>query len=361
MRSGGSPVGPRTDARVREAWAGQPGVLLRSASVVYGAAVEARHALYDLGLLRARRVDRPVISIGGLTAGGSGKTPIAAAVASWVDDAGWRPLMVTAGLSDEIEVHRLLNPGIPVLGGRDRGALIRQEGGQTDVVILDSGFQHRRLYRDLEIVAIDAVALAGFRRRLPAGPFREGLGALLRADIVLLVTRTGKPTGAAFDAWVARWREWITNLGSNSSVLGVSVAPGGLVPVNESAARAVSPAVAVAGVMYPEPFFRTVAALIGDDGSVDRGLTTVPYPDHHPYDEAGVDQLIRLSGSRGIACTLKDAVKLSSLVGERTPLWYLGERVRTDPRLPALVTGALRALRTDDMVSIAAISGDSTT
>lgn len=360
MKHNASPIGRRTDARLRAAWAGEPGLLLRSTAVLYAVGVETRHAMYDLGLLPTRRVDRPVISVGGLTAGGSGKTPIAAALAAWLGDDGWRPLMVTAGLSDEVEVHRRLNPGIPVVGGRDRRGLIQQAGEGTDVVILDSGFQHRRLYRDLDIVIVDSVAFRGVPRRLPAGPFREGLGVLRRADIVLVMTRTRDRVDGAFEAWVDNWREWMAAIGSRSPVLGVRVVPDSLVPVNECATSAVGPGVVVAGVMYPEPLFRTVAAIARGDGGVESALEMLSYPDHHAYAEADVEKFVRLAGRRGMACTLKDAVKLSSLVGERTPLWYLGERVQADPRLAGLVIGALKGLRADDEAPIAAISGDAT-
>jgi tetraacyldisaccharide 4'-kinase len=318
--------------------------------VLYGTAVDGRNLLYEIGVLGVRRADVPVVSIGGLTAGGSGKTPIAAEVARWALADGWRPVVVTPGLCDEMSVHEILNPEIPVVGGRDRLGLIERASSGADVAILDSGFQHRGLERDVEIVSLDAIALGGSRRRLPAGPFRERLSELRRADAVLVVRRdlvAGEVEEE--DEEIVRLARWLRGLGTPVPVVAVRIAPGPLVALNDAARAAAAaevwPRVAVAGVMYPEPFFRAVDRRFRADGAPPT-LERIGLPDHFAYGDRDVEQLVNLAGSEGIACTLKDAVKIAPQVGERAPVWYLSERVEAGA-LRELVTGVLQALRDD--------------
>ena len=353
MSPRGETTTERLESRVRRSWTESPGPLLRSAAVLYGAAVDTRNLMYDLGVRRVRQAPVPVVSVGGLTAGGSGKTPIAAEIARWAVAEGWRPVLVTPGLSDEMAVHEFLNPEIPVVGGRHRLQLIQDASNGSNLAILDSGFQHRRLARDVEIVALDAVSLAGSRRRLPAGPFRERLAELRRADIVMIVRRDAARRAGAPAQEEAQLARWVRGLDGVGVVAGVRIAPGPLVPANDTARGTAGvapprPAVAVAGVMYPAPFFDSVAHRLSPDGAGAPPFERVGLPDHFAYGEGDIRGLLEVAGERGIACTLKDAVKLVPLVGERTPVWYLAERVEADGPLRELVAGALRGLRDDE-------------
>jgi tetraacyldisaccharide 4'-kinase len=167
---------------------------LAALAAPYAAAVAARNAAYEAGLLPARRAPVPVVSIGNLTLGGTGKTPLVAWAARQLMEAGRRPAIVSRGygaaagrVSDEAAELALVVPGVPHVADRDRvaGALSAAAAG-ADCVVLDDGFQHRRLARDLDVVAVDATDPFGCGRLFPRGLLREPLGGLARAHAVVL-------------------------------------------------------------------------------------------------------------------------------------------------------------------------------
>ena len=308
---------PWAERRVRRAWRRGPGPGLRAAGVLYAAAAEARNFLHDVGALAARRPPVPVVSVGGLTVGGSGKTPLAAALADALDRPGRRSAVVTHGYADELAVHRRLGPDRIVVGDRDRaGAVARAAVSGADLAVVDSGFQHRRLARAADVVAVSS-ADARARGRLPAGPLREAWSALGRSDAVVLTRRTGAPP---FPAGV---RAWLEEHVPDAATAACELRPAGLVPAN-GAARSVErpePAAAVASVMHPEPFFRALA---------ERGLEPdllVRLPDHGRPGPARLAGIVERAGDRGLVGTLKDVVKLEGPVGEDTPLWWLEDEV----------------------------------
>ena len=148
--------------------------LLRPASWLYGSVVAARNAGYDHGWLRSHALAIPAVSVGNLTVGGTGKTPVSAYVAARLAERGMKPAIVMRGYgSDETLVHARLNPAIPVFVSADRvrGALAAKEAG-CNVAVLDDAYQHRRARRDADIVLLSA-ELAGPVRALPAGAWRE--------------------------------------------------------------------------------------------------------------------------------------------------------------------------------------------
>ncbi|MGE0376761.1 MAG: tetraacyldisaccharide 4'-kinase, partial [Planctomycetaceae bacterium] len=161
----------------------------------YGAAVRARNCLYDMGLRRIHDAGIPVVSVGNLTTGGTGKTPVVAWAAEWFRSHDVRPCLVSrgyrlleAGGNDEQRVLAQLCPQVPHVQNRDRvaAARIAVRLHDADVVILDDGFQHRRLARDLDIVLIDTTNPWGYGHLLPRGLLRELPSALRRADLVVL-------------------------------------------------------------------------------------------------------------------------------------------------------------------------------
>ncbi len=171
---------------------------LRAACAVgswgYAAAIAARNAGYDAGWLRSQTVAAPVISIGNLTTGGTGKTPVAALLAAELKLRGFRPAIVSRGYrslngrqNDEQLVLSQLLPDVVQIQQRDRvaGAIAAIAHG-CNAILLDDGFQHRRLRRDLDLVLIDATRPWGFGRLLPRGLLREPLSSLRRADLVLI-------------------------------------------------------------------------------------------------------------------------------------------------------------------------------
>ncbi|MFQ5889900.1 MAG: tetraacyldisaccharide 4'-kinase [Gemmatimonadota bacterium] len=305
------------DRLARRAWSEGPGPFLRAAGWLYGVATETRNILYDRGFLRVHRVAVPVISVGGLTVGGSAKTPLAAELGLWMIRDGLRVGIVTPGARDEAVVHEMVNPSAVVVAERDRlSAASRLAANGCEVVVLDSGFQHRRLARDLDIVALDTESLERPPRvRLPASPYREGLGALRRADAVILTRRD--PAERAAGTLTVRLR-------SEHSELTVAVCrlvPGPMVPANRAAgeADAADAAIAVAGIMKPAAFFRQIRDRLPHLEEAHA------LPDHYRYPPSIVDRWIEEAGKRGMVGTLKDIVKLREVVGERTPLWYVAD------------------------------------
>lgn len=331
-----SPGRGAVERRVRSAW-GEPGSTLRALSVLYGTAVDLRNLLWEVGVFRAHRAPVPVVSIGGLSTGGSGKTPITAALARHIADAGGRVAVLTAGQEDELRLHAELNPDLPVLGGRWRIPLAHvavREGAR--VLLLDSGFQHRRLHRDLEIVTCN-VDQTGNRERLPAGPYRERFTALRRADAVILVRRV------ATRAQARELAEEVAGAAPRARTVEVILRPRALRAGNPAAARASlpEPAVAVAGVMWPESFFRWLSVM-----GV-RPEHRFALRDHARYDERTVTEIAAAAGARGIVCTRKDAVRLVALVPENVPVWWLEEELAWGAGSPRLLAGVRRVAGLD--------------
>ncbi|MFW6062423.1 MAG: tetraacyldisaccharide 4'-kinase, partial [Planctomycetota bacterium] len=183
--------------------------LLHAASMPYAVAMRARRRAYRAGLLGSVGVDVPVICVGNLTAGGTGKTPMVAWVIRELDAAGKTPAVLSRGYkavdgqSDEAELLKAVCR-VPVVMDPDRVAGARRaiEGG-ADVLVMDDGFQHRRLRRDLDIVLIDATNPFGFDHVLPRGLLREPPSALRYAGAVV-VTRSDMISAEQLDALLER-------------------------------------------------------------------------------------------------------------------------------------------------------------
>ena len=307
------------ETRIRRAWKRHPGALLRGTEALFAGAVETRHFLHDAGVLAARSAPLPVLSIGGLTVGGSGKTPLAAEVGRWLTEEGHTVAVLTHGFPDEVALHGALNPRVLVMGHRDRGmaAYAAIRAGAT-VAVLDDGFQHRRLARDLEIVLLDLDAIRRTnRRRLPAGPFRERIGALARAQAIVIAGREADDTAGSEMA------EWIGRRCPEASVAHCWLLPERLVPANDAAigAPTARPAVALTGIMKPNLFFE----------HVDRVCRGVAYrhalPDHAAPDGEDMKRLVAEAGSRGVVVTRKDVSGTLARLPESVPLWFLAERI----------------------------------
>lgn len=169
--------------------------LLSCFALVYAAAVRCRNLLYHFGLLRSHAVKVPVISIGNITTGGTGKTPLVIWLCRHLSQKQIRCAVLTRGykttageMSDEPALLAKSCPGVQVVINPDRvaGAEKAIREYQPQVLVLDDGFQHRRIQRDLNIVAIDATCPFGYDKLLPAGLLREPLGELKRADAAII-------------------------------------------------------------------------------------------------------------------------------------------------------------------------------
>lgn len=300
-----------------------------------------RRALHDVGLLRPLRAPVPVISVGGLTAGGSGKTPVAAELARRLQPE-MPPGIVTHGFPDEMAVHRILVPGAPVVGGRDRPAAVRtaaRDGAR--VVILDGGLQRLSLWRDVEVVTIRAGAGPSVRHRLPAGSRREGWSAVGRADAVVVTRRTADE-GAA----VRLARHLRTRVPGPAMAI-CALVPDGLRPANEAARDrgsppgrgAAGPTVAVASIMYPGVFLRQLR-----EAGVDPDAEFV-LPDHGRPGAALRGRIREAAAGGHVVGTLKDAVKLRETLGAEVPVWYLADRPAWERGERTLWTRLRRRLR----------------
>lgn len=300
--------------------------LLAPAEVLYRAVINARGRLYDWGVFPAEGFSVPVLSIGNLSVGGTGKTPVAAWCAERLSAKGLKPGIVLRGYGgDETVVHQRLNAGIPVIAAADRVRGIREAIAQgVDVVVLDDAFQHRRAARDADVVLVNADAWSGTPRLLPAGPWREPLRSARRANLVIITRKT------ADRSTVEDVRRALANAAPQVPVAAAHLAPGEL---RSTATGQTLPLrvlqgadlVAIAAIAHPDSFFRQLTDL----GAVVRPQS---FPDHHAFTrEEARDLAARASNSDFVVCTLKDAVKLESLwPDEAGSLWYVSQRLRIE-------------------------------
>lgn len=323
------PDGPPLVGRV---WEGESAAarLVRSVlfplEVVYATFAGARAALYSAGVIPAVRTALPAVSIGNLTVGGTGKTPVAAWIAGMLREGGAQPAVVLRGYGgDEPAVHRTLNPHIPVVTQPDRvrAAEVARSLG-CDVVVLDDAFQHRRATRVVDVVLISADRWTGARPRLlPAGPWREPLAAVRRGTHVIVTRKAAEAARAAavLEA-VARVAPHLPaavirlDLGELRRVGGDERAP--------SSVLRGETVLAISAVGDPAAFHRQLTML---------GATVAPavYRDHHRFTLADVGRLVAAAARADRAvCTLKDAVKLGPLWPPAEPLWYVSQRIAVE-------------------------------
>lgn len=275
-----------------------------------------------------RRLSKPVVSVGGLAMGGSGKTPVVRALARALRDSGMQPAVLTRGykrVSGELTVVRagdeapieatgdeaqtILRDGCAHLGiGADRykAGLAVEQQLRPDVFLLDDGFQHARLHRDLDIVVLDGLDPFAGGWTFPAGRLREPLSALARADVIAL----SRAEGRCFDGVLER----IRTVNRDAPIVHVETRPvcwvetttGARFPLDAFQSRE---CVAFCGLGNPEAFRRTLSSL-GYKPSLFR-----VFPDHHAY---SASDLVELSAPVMLT-TEKDAVKL---IG-RQSVYYL--------------------------------------
>lgn len=296
---------------------------LAAAATCYGVGVRARNWAFDLKWKRVERAAIPVISLGNITAGGTGKTPFAAYVARWFRERGVRVCLLSRGygaadgaMNDEALVLEQLCPDVPHLQNPDRvtAARVAVEELESQVLLLDDGFQHRRLARDLDIVLIDALNPWGYGHLLPRGLLREPLSSLVRANLIV-ITRVDQVSPEE----VARIRERIIQ---DKPVVEVAFPAARL--VNASGATAEfdslrgSPVAAFCGIGHPEAFRATLAQL----GFEVKAFRT--FADHHPYSPKDLDELRQWLETANVVAavvTQKDLVKIGVDRLGNVPLW----------------------------------------
>jgi tetraacyldisaccharide 4'-kinase len=302
---------------------------------VYGAAVRSRLALYRRGLLAVHGIGAPVISVGNLTTGGTGKTPLVEWVARQVAAAGRRACVLTRGYGRATGQKRVIvSDGVGLLadareGGDEPRLLAERLLGRAAVVcdadrvaaarwarevleaeafILDDGFQHLRLARDLDIVTVDATAPWGGGHLLPRGRLREPLEALGRADCVVITRADLAPNLAALRAEAERLGEGRARVFTSRVKTVALLELGAARHLAPSEIRDIpQPTAAFCGLGNPRAFFEHLRR----DGHDLR--LELKFPDHHPYtrEEYGrVAREVARRGARALLTTAKDAVKL---------------------------------------------------
>jgi len=300
--------------------------LLAPAEGLYRVVVAARGKLYDAGIFHAEDFSVPVLSIGNLSVGGTGKTPVAAWFASRLAAKGVKPGIVLRGYGgDETIVHHRLNAGVPVIAAVDRVRGIREAIAQgVDAVVLDDAFQHRRAARDADVVLVNADAWSGSPRLLPAGPWREPLRSAARASLVIITRKI------ASRSTVEDVRRAMANAAPRVPVATAHLAPGDLrstatgqtLPLHVLQGADLT---AIAAIAHPDSFFKQLTDL----GAVVRPHS---FSDHHAFTRREARELAVLANASDfVVCTLKDAVKLESLwPAEAGSLWYVSQRLKIE-------------------------------
>lgn len=291
------------------------------AEIAFGVITMARSSLFSARVFTVHPTAVPALSVGNLTVGGTGKTPLAAYFASCLKRAGAKPAIILRGYGeDEPLVHRTLNPDVPVVVSADRlaGAVDAQRAG-CDVVVLDDAFQHRRASRIADVVLVSADGWREHRHLLPAGPWRERLTAARRASIVIVTRKAVSLDQASLVSEAVR-----RTVGVPCAI--VHLDPSELREANGSRTATIDAlrgesVLAISAVGDPAAFDAQLMAC-------GAAVTPARFRDHHRFTIADGEALATTATAYDRAvCTLKDAVKLGPLWPGPLPLWYVSQRV----------------------------------
>lgn len=332
-------------------------------SAGYRSALAVRNLAYRCRVLRTGRLPCPVISVGNVTLGGSGKTPMVELIVRALKELDVAPAVVSRGYGRETRgVHVVADqqsnklgpraagdepfmlaerlPGVVVVVGENRfdAGRVAVERGAT-AVVLDDGFQHRTVEKDLEILVLNGRAPWGNARLFPRGMLREPLPAMARADLIAI---TNPPSEAAVEAvagTIRRYNERAPLLVSSYEVVEAQDVRGEIsASAEELAGRRL---LAFAGLGSPQSFADTL------DAMAVRVAGLMEYPDHHWFAQGDLDDLAQQSravGAEGLITTEKDWARLRGLRLPAVPLWVLAVRVRLDAGRELLLQALAHAL-----------------
>ncbi len=307
-------------------------------SRTYGSIIGVRERLYRHGLLPQKALPAKVISVGNLTTGGSGKTPVTIYLARLFQEEGRKVVIISRGykrkggrgldrVSDTrsilIDVARAGDepymmakalPGVPVLVGKDRFScgLEAIESFGADTILLDDGFQHRRLQRDVDILVVDGLRGLGNGRLLPRGPNREPIHAIERADLILITKITSEEKKISLPCTLT-----IPIFTSNYRISSIKcLADGKDFPPSFLEGKRV---VAFCGIANPEGFL----SMVETKGA--KVVKRVFFPDHHRYRPLDMEAISFLDGPVDFYLTTeKDAVKLEEgMEGLEMPIYFV--------------------------------------
>lgn len=312
--------------RRRGLCAGLARVGLRCLETPYTAAVRWRNWRYDTGRAATHHPGVPVLCVGNLTLGGTGKTPLVRWIAQWLRDREVRVALVSRGYmsargasNDEAMELAARLPGVPHIQNPDRVVAARRAVEQfgAQLILLDDGFQHRRLARELDIVLLDALEPLGFEHVFPRGTLREPLAGLRRADVVALsradmLAPSDRQRVARRVEHLAPGAVWLEVIHAPRCFVRHDGRQESLDMLREHRVAA------FCGLGNPAGFRHTLAQC-GCQLAAFR-----EFDDHHRYDQADVDALAVWADALDIdavVCTHKDLVKLGTNQLGRHPLW----------------------------------------
>ena len=330
---------------------GRMNLLLRLYSFASRLVSGLKNLLYDRGIRKPEIAPLPVISIGNIGLGGTGKTPLAIEVIAWLAARGRRPALVSRGYrgrwekkggmisdgtritgtwrdgGDEPFMAAVALPGAGVFVGKNRlASSVRARQMGFDVAVLDDGFQHRRIGRDLDIVLYSPSKRAALR---------ESIAGLRRAGIILVEKaelgeggNIGFPSGSAAPLTYEVEARGFHLAGAKD-----------FIRVEDLRGR---PVIAFFGIARPDRFLR----LLGSQGI--KPVSFLAFPDHHAYPRASIEKILRAARAAraaGAVTTAKDAVKLAngSALFADFPVYVLEIRLAIDPRFFGRLETALRA------------------
>lgn len=305
-------------------------LLLFPLSLVFATIVALRRMLFRAGVLTSRRLRVPVVVVGNISVGGTGKTPLVVWLAHALAARGWSPGIVTRGYGGAeaiAPVHADSDPrvcgdealllvrraGCPVWTGRDRaaaGSALLERHPHCDVLLSDDGLQHYRLHRDVEVVVVDGERQFGNRLLLPAGPLREPLRRLREVDAVVVNGSAGAGSATPDEARGARTPAVPPHRTFRMRLHGASLVNLRDARLRRQADEFEAQVHAVAGIGNPQRFFAHLRALGLD-------IRPHPFPDHHAFVEAD----LAFAGTQPVVMTEKDAVKCEAFA--RDSFWFL--------------------------------------
>ena len=302
---------------------------LSAIEIPYEALVRLRNYGYDHSILTVKKASAPVISVGNLTLGGTGKTPLVAWLAHWFAQHNKKPAIISRGykaktgqLSDEAAELKILLPTVPHYANKQRiiaaGEAVTKG---SDVLLLDDGFQHRQISRDLNLITIDATDPFGCNRIFPRGLLREPLWGLKRAD-ALVLTRTDQVSiktrneiqEQCFQFVGSHDKPWIETEHRPSNL---RLVDGTTQPLKTLQDKRI---LSLSAIGNPGAFHRTLTTLGHEP------VATLTFPDHHTYTTDDIHRISEETESVGaeiIVTTLKDLVKLPLASVRNRPLCAL--------------------------------------
>jgi tetraacyldisaccharide 4'-kinase len=313
-------------------------------SVVYGAVTRGRAWLYAQGFFKQQSLDRPVISVGNLTVGGTGKTPMVIWLAERLLAEGKRVGILSRGYkgiggnSDEIDLMKFRLQDRPLFGvGADRYLQGKKLEASVDVFLLDDGFQHLQLARDVNILLIDAAQPLARQTMLPTGRLREPLSAMVRADLLVFTRAETVPgTGAAID----KFQEYPV-FSAATRLLGFRRFGAGVETLRPEEIGA-GPFYAFCGIGNPCAFFQDLK-----NWNVPLA-SQCEFADHHRYDArdaAELEAAARTARATALLTTEKDAQNLAGIQFAEFPVYIvvIDLLISKEPSLLALINEKLEA------------------